>query len=375
MARYAISEKGAESLKNLGKSILTTCNDIMATSKKLETIVVGLDDGLGIYSGYILELVKKNQSMLLENKSDFEGLAQRLNSQGDEILSLLGFDTGGGTTQSGAANMSQNKGTSSNSSSAKDSYGTFLASNGYARNVGFGNLDERTAKDMAMAIAETKELFPGLDLQFVGSLQARNDGIRESLTNMYMDAYKKHYPSASENDLLPVVQQQVEEDMMGFIPQDGTIAQSLFVGSPAGAQEWLYSNFNGITINEAYGSDYDHFVQVKQDDVNAGWKPQNCNTPKATVDHELGHQIAKLVDAHNDPDIQELYNRFVALDSNKQSSVLSGYAATNIHEFIAESWSEYRNNPNCRDCAKFVSERMLDLYNSNPNVKRKTLRR
>ena len=232
-----------------------------------------------------------------------------------------------------------------------------------------------TAKDMAMAIAETKELFPGLDLQFVGSLQARNDGIRDSLTNMYMDAYKKHYPSASETDLLPVIQQQVEEDMMGFIPQDGTIAQSLFVGSPSGAQEWLYSNFNGITINEAYGSDYNHFVQVKQDDVNAGWKPQNCNTPKATVDHELGHQIAKLVDAHNDPDIQELYNRFSALDSDKQSSVLSGYAATNIHEFIAESWSEYRNNPNCRDCAKFVSERMLDLYNSNPNVKRKTLRR
>ena len=93
------------------------------------------------------------------------------------------------------------------------------------------------------------------------------------------------------------------------------------------------------------------------------------------MDHELGHQVAKLVDAHNDPDINELFGRFSQIDAQNQSKVLSGYAATNIHEFIAESWSEYRNNPKCRDCAKFVATRMIELYEAKNPKKKKVLRR
>ena len=41
---------------------------------------------------------------------------------------------------------------------------------------------------------------------------------------------------------------------------------------------------------------------------------------------------------------------------------LSGYANTNINEFIAEAWSEYQNNPNPRPLSKQVSERLFELY-------------
>lgn len=157
--------------------------------------------------------------------------------------------------------------------------------------------------------------------------------------------------------------------------ENGTIAQSLYVPSASSITENVMARYNGISINEDYGSSYEHFKQVKQADVDAGWKPVNCSTPKATVDHELGHQIAKLVDAHTDPKIRELFDRFSQMEVQNRSKVLSGYAATNIHEFIAESWSEYRNNPQCRDCAKFVAARIIELYEAREPVKKKALRR
>lgn len=246
---------------------------------------------------------------------------------------------------------------------------------GFSAKADFGNLDSRTSKDVFVAVAETKQMFPELNMQFVGSAQARNKAIETDLREEYLSAYRRHYPGASDAELMPFVNQQVSEDMSYLKIENGTIAQSLYVPNTNSTTEDVIARYNGISINESYGSSYEHFKQVKQADVDAGWKPVNCNTPKATVDHELGHQVAKLVEAHNDPDIQELFNRFSNVDAQNQSKVLSGYAATNIHEFIAESWSEYRNNPECRECAKYVATRMIELYEAKNPDKKKVLRR
>lgn len=250
-----------------------------------------------------------------------------------------------------------------------------LTAYGFSSKADFGNLDSRTSKDIFIAVAETKQMFPELDLQFVGSAQSRNKAIEADLRNIYLSAYRRHYPGASDAELMPYVDQQVDEDMSCLKIGNGTIAQSLYVPSASSITENVMACYNGISINEAYGSSYEHFKEVKQADVEAGWKPVNCSTPKATVDHELGHQIAKLVDAHNDSEIRELFDQFSQMEPQNRSKVLSGYAATNIHEFIAESWSEYRNNPQCRDCAKCVAVRMIELYGARGPVKKKVLRR
>lgn len=238
--------------------------------------------------------------------------------------------------------------------------------NGLVGCADFGGLDTLTARDMYMSIAETKEQFPELDLRFVGSAQARNKHIADRLTNMYLDAYRAHYPDASDEDLMPLINQQVAEDMNGFEPGDGTIAQSLFISEPRNYGEEILSEFNGITINESYGGDYGHFSDVRRADVLARWKPEGCDTPRATVDHELGHQIARLTDAHNDLRIQELYADFMDLGVQGSSDALSGYSRESIHEFIAEAWSEYRNNPNCRPLAMEVAGRIIEIYESSP---------
>ena len=237
-------------------------------------------------------------------------------------------------------------------------------SNGLVKYADFGGLDPLTAREIYLSIEETKEQFPELDLRFVGSAQSRNYRIAEQLKNMYLNVYRLHYPTAPDSDLMPMVIQLVDEDMRGFEMSDGTIAQSLFISEPSSYGEEIISEFNGITINESYGANYEHFTEVRRSDVLSRWKPEGCDTPRATVDHELGHQIARLTNAHNDDCIQELYANFLKLSEINRGIVLSGYAGESIHEFIAESWSEYRNNPNCRPLAMEVSNRMIDIYNS-----------
>lgn len=233
---------------------------------------------------------------------------------------------------------------------------------GLVRYADFGNLDSRTAQDINRAVSETLEMFPDIDLRFVGSVQSRNQHIKKNLEEMYLNAYRHHYPTASDKELMPFVQQQVDEDMKGFEPNERTIAQSLFIETPQTYGEELIAGFNGISINERYGADYNHFTNVRRGDVEAKWKPEGCDTPCATVDHELGHQIARLTNAHNDPVIQKMYFNFMNLDSTQRAEVLSGYAGESIHEFIAEGWSEFRNNPNCRTMATNISNRLFDLY-------------
>lgn len=256
-------------------------------------------------------------------------------------------------------------GVENNATFDNNAIANMLIANGLVRCANFGGLDPLTARDMYASIAETIEQFPELDLRFVGSAQSRNQLIAEQLSNMYLQAYRAHYPFASDSDLMPMVSQQVAEDMNGFEPSDRTIAQSLFINEPSTYGEEIISEFNGITINESYGGDYEHFSDVRRADVLAHWKPEGCDTPRATVDHELGHQIARLTDAHNDSYIQELYANFSDLNESDRGNVLSGYAGESIHEFIAESWSEYRNNPNCRPLAMEVSNRIIELYGSN----------
>ena len=265
------------------------------------------------------------------------------------------------------------KSVSSEATLISDSSPTFSSDNnqiaaammidGLVRKADFGKLDNRTVQDIQKSVSETLEMFPDIDLRFVGSVQARNQHIGKSLETMYLDAYRRYYPAASDEDLMPFVRQQVAEDMNGLEPGNGTIAQSLFVATPQTSDEDIIAKFNGISINEQYGGDYNYFTHIRRSDVEAKWKPAGCDTPRATVDHELGHQIARLTNAHNDAVIQEMYSDFMSLNSTQRGEALSGYAGKSIHEFIAEGWSEYRNNPNCRALATNISNRLFELYN------------
>ena len=371
MTKYAVSIKGAESLRDLGRTLLANSNSLVEAGDSLIQRVSVLGDRLGPYEDSVVAIVKQNSRALFSCKEDIVYLSENACKQADEIMALLELSSGGQSHTDRTCGKPV--------ADEKPMIAANLVADGYCKHADFGLLDSRTAADMAAAVRETVDDFPELKLCFIGSLQSRNKSIEADFMQMYLNAYRRAYPGAADEDLMPYVEKHLREDkktrLKGFEARPGTIAQSLFVGHYSGHQDDLIASYNGITVNERYGGDYDYFTKVKESDVMSGWKPENTATPKATMDHELGHQIAKLTRAHDDQEIISLFSRFDSLSEDGKARVLSGYAGTNIHEFIAEAWSEYRNNAYCRDCAKAVSERMIALYNGlHSNTKRRILK-
>ena len=351
------SETGSSFKSKLGNTI-----SIVTGANGLKTISMSIDGRTQNFPNTKSGIAKAYRIALKNGDSGLASYANQLFSTAsfaDRLVSDEVVDAGG-TSLSVSPNNNQ--------------IATAMVVDGLVRQADFGTLDNKTAQDIYTSVSETLEMFPDIDLHFVGSVQSRNERIKKSLEEMYLGAYRQHYPTASDADLMPFVRQQVSEDMKGFEPSEHTIAQSLFIKTPQTYGEDIIAGFNGISINERYGGDYNHFTDVRKNDVKAKWKPAGCDTPRATVDHELGHQIARLTNAHNDADIQEMYSNFMGLTSAQRGDILSGYAGESIHEFIAEGWSEYRNNTNCRPLAINISNRLFDLY-SQINPQRMKVRR
>lgn len=232
-----------------------------------------------------------------------------------------------------------------------------------AKDANFGNLDNRVAQEIVRTVYLTKNEFKDLEMNFIGSVQARNENFKQKLIKSYLDEFKAVNPDRTDEELMPYVLSFVEKDLQSFNINSGiAIAQSITVDKPFNLFEKVMKQYNGIAINEDYGSDYEHFVSVKKHEVSIGHKPIGCDTVKATIDHELGHQIDKLLGINRDKVIIDEYNDFMLMASDRQKDELSGYAAKNINEFIAECWSEYRNNPECRTIAKKVAYRINQIH-------------
>jgi hypothetical protein len=117
----------------------------------------------------------------------------------------------------------------------------------------------------------------------------------------------------------------------------------------------------GISFNANKASPrlLDRLAENLEREVADKWRPAGCGSVKAIVDHEMGHEIHKLLDAHNDNEILSLYNDLKS--SGKIKEMLSEYAGKNPREFIAEAWSEYQNNPKPRETSVKVVKRLFDL--------------
>ncbi len=106
-----------------------------------------------------------------------------------------------------------------------------------------------------------------------------------------------------------------------------------------------------------------------------GFHPVGTGSVRGVISHEIGHAIDFRVKAYQDPSIQALFKRYsdgtMSTETipiyvgktvpTKMIQALSAYANFDIQEFIAEAWTEYRNNPSPRPVAKQVGDRRLEL--------------
>ena len=88
MAKYAISQEGADAMKALAKGLLSSANSIIDASRRLAQITASLSDGLGIYADEIGEIINNNTGVLLKNKEDIEALAATVYNKSEQILQL-----------------------------------------------------------------------------------------------------------------------------------------------------------------------------------------------------------------------------------------------------------------------------------------------
>ena len=95
--------------------------------------------------------------------------------------------------------------------------------------------------------------------------------------------------------------------------------------------------------------------------------PLGTASIKGVIDHEIGHVLDHLNASVNgkllneDKVIKGLFRQYGGKKHYIMERNLSSYASTSTKEFIAEAWSEYRNNPEPRPAAKAVGSRIMEL--------------
>jgi len=232
-----------------------------------------------------------------------------------------------------------------------------LETSGTIKNVDLRGFDPDFSKSLYDAVTDAKKDFPDLRISYCGTIQNQVQGIKETISKEYEYELRSLNGNKYSDKLYKQIADNYADDMIkefGLDEIDGVFAWSL--NMPNGK----YKEYNGIAINECFASDNDKFNDHKTKEVQAKHKPVGCDTSRATVDHELGHEIDRLVDARNDTYINNLYNEMK--ENGNSREVLSEYSETSVKEFVAEAYSEYRNNPKPRDYSLKVYERLVYLY-------------
>ena len=192
---------------------------------------------------------------------------------------------------------------------------------GIAKRADFTGLDVAVAEEMITQIQATREMFPQLmELDFVGSF--------------------------TELERTFGVDLKAPEGAIGVFHHKW--------GPPA-----------GLALNEKRFSPKG--IATLLDDLKLSIEkkdhPEGCGTIKAIIDHEIGHWMDHSLLAFRDRRIGKIFKPlYDDPDAMPMASALSSYARTSRLEFIAEAWSEYRNNPHPRPVAKAVGDRMIELY-------------
>lgn len=129
------------------------------------------------------------------------------------------------------------------------------------------------------------------------------------------------------------------------------------------AHSWAQKGVSGVAVNTKWGNDVDLFKHELKRNVESKYHPPGCDTIRSVVDHELAHQLDDLLALHLDDEVVRAYNEARAKGIKDE---VSGYAAKNIKEYIAECWSEYCNSVSPRShalrLASILQRRYADKF-------------
>jgi len=227
----------------------------------------------------------------------------------------------------------------------------FAIDNDLAENIDYGRLDLDVANEMNQSVFNHFEKYPALKgrFGFIGSIQKHFKHIEQSEFNYY---YNRAISEMGVNSATAEAFARSAVTKMK-IPKTGN-AVAFDSSNITGM-----ANIRGISFNEMKGSkkNLSAFYEQKERSQSVKWNPVGTGSVKGTIDHEMGHQLDYLLDLQYDQEVINLYEDLVR--SGEMIDEVSGYAKKNVQEFIAESWTEYNNNPTPRKISSRIG-RLID---------------
>ncbi len=213
--------------------------------------------------------------------------------------------------------------------------------------IDFTGLDVEVANDMIAGISDALEDFPELrkNLKFIGAAQARNNRYVAIKTEEIVARFRQVYGADPSETELKVIKQRAK-NAAGKVPGD------------CYAQSTDDKTVGGISFNSKMGKSAKGIQELLGRDVQSGFHPPGCDTVKSVVDHEMAHEIDKLLGLTKGRTISDPALRAIIAQYTPEQVVdgLSRYAKTSAAEVIAEAWSEYKNNPQPREIATKIGD-------------------
>lgn len=225
--------------------------------------------------------------------------------------------------------------------------------------VRYGELDLKVANELNRTLTYYQNTYPEVmgNVRCIGNWQAINRDKKETMYYYYKQYIREKYPNAGRYQSEKLAERWASQYI-------GRVPGNVYASSFATASKKELEMYMGIYVNSKYGKDYDKFNKLLSADVETRFHPEYTGTLKATIDHEMAHQLDNMLGISNEPNIQNLFDSRTKLDLTNE---ISSYSWDNTNknkysEMVAEGWAEYLNNPNPRPIAKEIGETIERKY-------------
>lgn len=254
---------------------------------------------------------------------------------------------------------------------------TISEANNYAVNnlgaqyANYKGLNIDVANSLNQSMFEARQLMPDLKINGLGSAQAANAEIKKQVISEYKKTewYQKLVTSYGQE----VADKQAARYANRSVPKihKGSIAYSSGIEAvrlPNGTLLDM-SKYKGIFVNDKVAKSKAMLDEIVVNAEKSGWFTRGANDTKYIMQHEIGHEIDRLINFKNTPGFKEIFQREHKLGIDSVIDRLSKYGATagkrvshRPDEMIAEAWAEYVTSETPRQLAKEIGDLMLKQY-------------
>ena len=184
----------------------------------------------------------------------------------------------------------------------------------------YTGIDIRCANEWNKGLYDMKEKFPEVveNIKFIGSTQIRNKLILQEIES---DLRKAGFSKEAITDSLEYAKREYK-----IIINKNAMAVSLFIDKDnKDPVNMIRAKYQGITMNSLHFKNYEEVTESLKMQVNGKWHPIGCDTVKAVLDHEFGHQLDSFLGIRNKKEMIEI------LEENKKEKgkFLSEYSIFN----------------------------------------------